>query len=735
MTSTPRVFDNYLQHINVDRLKSIVRVWGGKSQLNKTACIDLIQESLADPQKVRAVVAGLEPYQRTALALIKLMGGEIEAKALAVGLHASGVKMPSKYTSGYWNSTSEICEALIRRGLVLSGYLYDPTYLSEHFGAAVVFSDERLLAQVGLPEVVPVPLETVAPPPTSSFRRPQTVALDILSILQAIDNQGGLLLTKNGAVRATEQRKLLRAMGWEEDAIGVDGFRFPNPAEAWLSVLSLAGLVTRQGERLMLSELPERFATRPYPEQVALLLHSFVSTGSWNEQWKDRWRSYHDNYYSHARLALKLLLMALPDGGKHWVSVTDLDKALFDRIGAHFSLDYVPSRPYPFSKNPEQLQKEEAEWRARLRIDWLKRERKWMEQALTSWLFYLGIVELGMDSGNLISLRLTGLGRAVLYPGQEEGLDRQIAQAGCPWIVQPNFEVVVYLDRATPGGLAFLEKHAERVQAQQHTAIYRLTRDSVYRGLEGGTPVEDLLEGLRSGSEAELPQNVAVDIREWAALRERVSLHRRGRLLEFDTCADREAALARGVPGTPIGERFLLLPCVPSGKEFPGVAARTVDYRHPLAKCLAVNEGGEIKLKTASPDLLIEAQLARWAEPQPGKVWRLTEKSVSYAVKRGARLGDLLDLLADRLAHSLPRLLRVALQSWAGARAGVEVSKVSLLRCRNADVFQAIASSKMLKPYLLGQLAPDVLLVDTAKLEALKERLAWAGFEVGDILS
>jgi hypothetical protein len=72
-------------------------------------------------------------------------------------------------------------------------------------------------------------------------------------------------------------------------------------------------------------------------------------------------------------------------------------------------------------------------------------------------------------------------------------------------------------------------------------------------------------------------------------------------------------------------------------------------------------------------------------------------------------------------------------QAWAGDRPGVELSTASLLRCRNPEVFQAVASSKLLKPYLLGQIAPDVLIVDTASLGALKERLAWAGFEIGDI--
>jgi hypothetical protein len=36
----------------------------------------------------------------------------------------------------------------------------------------------------------------------------------------------------------------------------------------------------------------------------------------------------------------------------------------------------------------------------------------------------------------------------------------------------------------------------------------------------------------------------------------------------------------------------------------------------------------------------------------------------------------------------------------------------------------------MLRPYILGTLAPDILLVDGNMVVALRERLAWAGMEV-----
>ncbi len=64
----------------------------------------------------------------------------------------------------------------------------------------------------------------------------------------------------------------------------------------------------------------------------------------------------------------------------------------------------------------------------------------------------------------------------------------------------------------------------------------------------------------------------------------------------------------------------------------------------------------------------------------------------------------------------------------------VALASVTVLRCRQPGVLEAIAQSNTLRPYILGTLAPDVLLVDTQHVEVLRERLQWAGIDVADAL-
>ena len=218
---------------------------------------------------------------------------------------------------------------------------------------------------------------------------------------------------------------------------------------------------------------------------------------------------------------------------------------------------------HTYGKTPAEIRQMEAERRAEDRAKWLQKERVWIEAVLSSWLYYLGMVELGLAGKRVVSFRLTALGKAVLHPTQNFSVSTPNAdEAGNTkgaWIVQPNFDVIVYLDQTTPTQLAFLERHAVRTQSQQYTAHYRLTRESVYRGLESGTTLADVLDELSKHAQSPLPQNVTVEIAEWAALREQVILHHRAHLVEFATTAARQEALNANGEGTPVGDRFLLL--------------------------------------------------------------------------------------------------------------------------------------------------------------------------------
>jgi hypothetical protein len=701
----------------------MVRMWGGGSQTRKDDCIALIRQGLADPAKVRAAVATLAPWEANALALVKAAGGTVDSGALCVALRASGVTLPTP-RGGRSDDRVALFLPLTRRGLVLTGHGGNPAYMSD-YGSNNVFTDERMLAAAGPLEVTPFALKPIAPPDGTMYRRPQAVALDLIGLLQAVENQGGIGLTQNGPPRVNDLRRVGKAMGWAEDTTPVDGLPFPNLTAGLIHALRHAGVLKDQGGLLTLAAPVSAFAARPYVEQAGLLFNGFAQASEWDE------RGSQVGYFDLARLvqarnALVIALTALPTQGAGFFAVDDLDRALFERIGEYFSLHYLQPQPYSYGKTPQQVREDLIGWQNQVRQDWLKHDRPWLDRALPTWCYYLGLVELSLKDKAVHALRLTDLGRAILHPGQAPAEPVPAVNDRAAWVVQPNFEIVVYLDRATPEQLAFLERHAERFQTQQHIAQYKLTRSAIYAALEGGSKLDRLLATLEGGAGRPLPQNIIAEIREWAALREQVTLYRRARLLEYGDTPARDADVKR-LSGVAVGDRFLLV----SARQVTQAHALTrVNYAAALTKCLVADEEGVLITTQPLPDLLLDAQIGRWAVPRGTHRWQLTQDSVAAGVKTGLGLAELLKLLADRLIHPVPRLLDVALHAWAGERSAVNMAGITVLQCAQPAIFEAIVNSAKLRPCLRGELAPDLVVVDRTQLEALRERLRWAGLEI-----
>jgi Helicase conserved C-terminal domain len=365
-------------------------------------------------------------------------------------------------------------------------------------------------------------------------------------------------------------------------------------------------------------------------------------------------------------------------------------------------------------------------WQAQLQITWQSRERRWIGRALATWFTWLGVVEVGLVDDAPAAVRLTDLGRTILQPWQPSPTDTQPRSGQPAWVVQPNFEILVYLDHIAADLLPTLDGHAERIQVEAHIARYRLTHEAVYAGLEQGGTLDALLETLRQGAGKELPQNVLATLQEWAQQRERVTVYRQARLLAFRDARAREKALAAGQAGAPIGERFVLLP---PATDLRGKAR--IDYAKPRSPCLAATELGAISL-TKPADLFLTATLDAWAERTADGGWQCTATSVAAALTAQQQIATLLDLLKAHLTHPIPPLLEAALRAWAGDRPTRTLGTALVFRCSQPAIVRAIAQSELFRPYICEVLGPTALLIDEWQLAAFAERMAWAGLDVAD---
>jgi hypothetical protein len=723
-----KYFDEYLDNHKADQLKKIARIWGGEGNERKQENIDLIKAGLGNSNKVKNVMARLQPYQRVALSITKYCDNHVSGKLLITTLHSSGVALP-RPTSRHREGDKYLLQALFDSGLILKipeKRWVDYSSLGYDYGQTSFFSDERLLAQIE----ANIPCEPVGIKPTdqqhpSVYRRTQVVVLDVINLIETIRTTGSLELVKSGKIKVSSLRKLNKALGWKDGSLEMDGLIFPNAIKIFVNVLSVIGILVTNGSEIVLGKSADEFTKYPPQEQIQQLLRGFSIASKWTDDSK-----YELDIYQSGCIALVNLLKSLPTNTDAFFDVNDFDLAMFSRIGQSFSFGYVINKPYYFRESAEDIEQQEMKRLATIRKNWLKRERVWFEQILSSWFYYLGIVEIQLYNNKPVAIRLTQLGQAVLHPKLNIVLMEETAstQSGPTWVIQPNFEIVVYLERATPEQLIFLEQHAERMQVQQHVAQYRLTRDSVYQGLEKGTEVDVLISELKAGMKNDLPQNVLIDLQEWGALRDQMTLYYKTNLLEFPDEAAYQNAVRGGVKGKLVGSRYMLVENY--DRDW---AVQTIDYNFPLPRCLSINENGLIKVNQTYSDLLLEAQLNKWAEQKTKRIWQLTEESISNAVKAKVRIDELLDMLNERLlVKRLPSMLKITLQAWSGKKFELDMSAITLIRCTNHELYKAITNSRKLRPYIKGCFGDDLMLVDSNYVELLHKELSWAGLKISD---
>ena len=751
--------ETYLSNLNADKLKRLTRLWAGKDayKMNKEAALAAVRKGFGDLHAIRAPAEDLSDFERAGLGLIKLRGGrtayteELAGELLMLGLPFKGK------TGGYFGYLSaedlHYCgvNALLDTGLLIriDGRGQN---VGRYYPSLAVFADARVLAAIEPLPPKALDIKPVAHGTAEFVRRPGEALLHLVAFTQALSQVGGVALSAKGLRAKPAVAKLAKLLGWKEEPADKSLTLLPDAVEFYLSLFEAVGLLRADpASRMLTLQQPQVQAAlaQPFAEQARQWAQAYRMMDQWVEYVPPQVYLYGDHAlsgpskFNTLRAALLLGLAALPDP-EAWYRVEDLSDAIYERIGPYFSLGYRGYFHPPYKTPPEKVTVLRAQWEREQHDTWRKREQNWIARAITGPLFHLGLVQLAHAPSKRTALpdlfRLTDAGRSAtcgLFRPEEVHAALPSVQAERCWVVQPNFDVILYLESANPEQLSFIERVAERRQVGDATAVYRLTREATYRALESGVAAEELIGTLKDSSRHPLPDSIVRTLADWAARRERLSVYLNARILEFRSPAARDAALTAGqVQGTAVGERFVRVESLSRGFRPRG----TIAYEPELPKCLVVSETGEIAIDQASRDVLIAGELAAYCEPTPANEyrWRVTRASIERAIERGWIAKEILSRLARRARHPLPPILACAIRAWSGGRTApgpLSVPTVPVLQVTDRDVAEAISESELFQPYLLGRLGVHTFLVKPDWATELIVTLGELGFAVGtDVL-
>lgn len=357
-------------------------------------------------------------------------------------------------------------------------------------------------------------------------------------------------------------------------------------------------------------------------------------------------------------------------------------------------------------------------------VGWKDRQWQLHERRLLLWTIQRHLAGLGMvvlaEEGNLF--RLTPLGRYALGVGPVPPDGREPHHDAL--IVQADFEIIAYLDRCPPDVRRKLDTFCERVRGGI-VSTYRLTQESVYRGVGTGTAAAAFVNLLETCGKRPVPANVREQIAAWQRKLETITIHSRCHLLECGDPAD-AAGLASAVAGSRrVGDRFVLVPR--PTKEVSAV----IDYRHNRRAPLRQEEGLQLRAPWEQCDLFVRRILGQIGAPETNGRGDLMLRLSPGAIKGNDDwnlLAAQLEALSDK---PLAARYRVALRAWAGDLGTARSRNATLVRFEDPEICEAVLELPDVARHVEGRLGLFTLAIHQGQLAQFKKKLKLHGIAVG----
>jgi hypothetical protein len=732
-----------LEGMDINEMRRKARPWVGPdlSRLPRYSLVMTLRQALEDDHVADRILRALPPQELAVAAVYRRYGGSVDGEVIRLDLMARGfleiIEEKTPYhTAKKWKSNP--IRALTESWVLISerpdmGYYFSPYYTHgpEHsferysLHAGMV----RSIKPAGPPSWSIPSAEGIPQADTIAGRSAAEVALDLSRVFAYLSALGSVKVRKNGLLATPVLRALEKAVPLDK---GSD-FRLPDPHNFLFELLRHAGAVRiGVGEASADPAAMSRLIGLSGPLQAHHWARGWLSTRDWFDAYGTPTANEREHFATSVcsnRQVLAWTLGCLARAGDRWYDLLGFIEALYANL-RHVS-PHLPGRDAAWNPRFPAALDPVTPGPDRHRAWWVGHGGSWYANAVMVTLVALGLIDrarLGQGASAPLGFRLTELGRAV-FGAPEVAPTPEPAERRC-LVIQPNFDIVAYLDQADVRTAGFLGRIAETGNAHSGPIqTFRLTQSSVYQAEESGLGHAQIVEFLQQHGQREPPANVLRSIADWSGKRESLTLRYKVTLLGFPTSGDRDAYLKSHPDGTACGDRFVI------GDEarlqLPGALASN----HLLGGRTTLDLDEEGRIRTTQPlDLVQESRLRRIARPPLSASigWQITADSIRTAGAGGMKPGVIHRWLEDHLASPSPPLIALAIDAWlrVGKKRPLELADAIVLHVPDGEQFQAIATSRRLRPFLLGCPGPGWLVVKKESRKELAALLEGLGFIV-----
>jgi hypothetical protein len=763
----------------------------GNRKATKMENISILAKTFYNEQSVQHAIDNLTPLAKEALARIAMAGGAITVGRLKEKL------AKTNGTNAGEKAIPELVGSLLalyaqRNSMVLEfsgGYgkheLHAPNFYSwnNQNDSAIVWSPPQILELYKIPKNIAQKLQ---PPLLSPYKgaepkithpaRLDNLMADILTFTRYIE-QNKVKILQSGDVGKRDYVKIAEQLVVKDYKDPKQSAKISQLGRTYFlwTLLDSMGFIDESDDNFAYTAEEDliKFYAMPRFQQVRMMilgwiesdyndfLHiptlDFTSTSTYNTTIPDRHQS-----YKAREFLINLFQKAFSNGEMKgdWYSLEQLKEGIRDTdeefllprlvmyygdYGAEYYNGYISNiKPKVASK----------QWNANLLKrpqDWMYVEGEWIVHILAEALTWLGVTEVGVDVNNCpVAFRFTPLGLSVFEgadSAEEKAMAKQLQdlaekapELAKPLIVQPNFDVMILAPLQNLPLLRQIDRFASQA-SMGDVAMYRISKESVLRGMRGGLDGETLINLLNEHSRVPLAQNVATSLRDWNAEYERVVMRRNVNLLEMPTAAELDKLLENPQVAKQLVKR--LSPTMALlGDNFNEVikwikAPREINVQDLNNSMFSFTSPYhlEIKAKSAHPYTFYIfgkfADLESWKPEKLEAVFKLTPESMARAERNGLNATTILSNLRLRLIQkgALPPETVLAVNGWLGnynRQGEIKIERAITLQAPHSIILDDIFNVPRFREALISRASPTVALIresDFAKLQTELEKL------------
>ena len=358
------------------------------------------------------------------------------------------------------------------------------------------------------------------------------------------------------------------------------------------------------------------------------------------------------------------------------------------------------------------------------------RGTEWVEALLLGPCYTLQLVEALQNSEGPAAVRLSDLGRHLLCNGPKPPEPPSFPQS---LLVQPNAELLAYRQGLNPSLIGKLTRIA-KWKSLGPACMLELTPEQTYAGLESGLTLAGIIQTLNQHGSRPVPPAVVDLLQRWANKRDRISVYASATLVEFQSSADLDSAISRGVVAARVTDRIGICS---DGADPDYRALRLIgnrDYESQPSRCITVaDDGVTLTVDTGQSDLLLEAEIGRLSEPVLGdpaglRRFRLTPESLRKAAAHGWKHSEIDDWFTQRTGEGLPAAGQLFLEG--PNLPASRISKRLVVQVPEEEIADGLMQWPTTREFVEERLGPTALVIQESNLPRFAEVLAELGVKL-----